>query len=433
MTLAVLAVLGATALAANRLRTSQDASDGGSQRPIPVAGLPGTFTGGAVWQATVAAGSTIDAGDPGVAIVGRVDGGGYAVAVLDAQTGRSHWVSGRIQVSSPPRVRFTYDDGRPWLVAYFGEAGNVVVLVFDAYAQGSAVQPIHARTFEGANGIAPTVAVTDRGVLVAGTKGGAAYLYRSASGVAQLFGVAGQVPVRSYGTSALVTFSGGFGLTAEKGGWLAKDHVPNGAAAAEPRVVGVGEPLVAAVWNKSGGGQVLALHDVYTGSVKATLVVPSGSPVPAGLPCVVARDGAWATYGPWAFNLGTGTATALPGGGVYEFTQIHDGVAYGTGRSAGQSSPTASPTASRTGPGGSSGPTGSSKPTVAPSSAAPTPAGTKPTAVAVDLWTGQPLDGGSPALVPAEFDGYGHGLFVQFSAGDADGVLYAAPLKRWRP
>ncbi|GAB3856395.1 hypothetical protein [Dactylosporangium cerinum] len=257
-------------------------------------------------------------------------------------------------------------------------------------------------------------------------KEGGSLVYRPASGVAQVFATPGQVPIRSYGTNVLVTLAGGFGLIAEKIGWLSKDRRPPGVAAnATATAMAVDGAFVVAVWTGNDKRTTLALHELLTGTVRATSQLAATDR--AGRepqPFLVARDGAWAVYGSRAFNLSNGAETVLQGG-PYAFTQIQDAVAYGVEpvAAAPSTAPSPSPSASA-----SRVPSAASSPSV--STPATKPA-TKP--VVLDLLTGAVLDTRTPVTVPGDFDGLGHGLFVMHAPGSGDDTLYAVPLKRWRP
>jgi hypothetical protein len=347
---------------------------------IEVSGLPATFTSTADWSLRVRPGSTVQATDAGILVLRSAGASAAVVSVLNPATGGPRWQSVPIPVTKvPPLARITSDEGHPWVVVESTTDATTTLWVFDAYAGGRDVQPTQGRKFEGAGGKPPVVTITDRGVLVTGLKDNTPIVYRPASGVAQVFATHGEVPLRSYGTSVLAAIGTGFGLIAEKVGWLSTDRVPPGVAAnATATVVAVDGAFVAAVWTGKDKRTTLALHELLTGKVRATSQLTANEPAQ---PFVVARDGAWAGYGSRAFNLSTGAETALPGG-LRALTQIQDGVAYGT------------------------------------SAAGP---------VAIDLLTGTTMDRPAPTAVPADFDGLGHGLFV---LGD---LLYAVPLKRWRP
>ncbi|MEV0133886.1 hypothetical protein AB0H83_36140 [Dactylosporangium sp. NPDC050688] len=383
-----------------------------AEKPAPstrvaVSGMPSTFAAVADWSVAVRRGSTVAAADPGILVLQPAGAWGYAVSVLDPGTGVPRWMSVPIPITAgAPQARFTSDDGHAWVVVESTVNTATTLWVFDAYAVGRNVRPVQDHTFEGAEGKPPVVTVTDRGVLVTRVKGGAAFVYRPASGVAQVFVTPGQVPIRSYGTDVLVTLAGGFGLIAEKIGWLSKDRVPPGVASpATATVVAVDGPFVVASWIGTDQRTTLALHELLTGRVRATSRLIATDPaIHQPQTFVVARDGAWAVYGSRAFNLSTGAETALRGG-PYTFTQIQDGVAYGVVEAAGRA-PSASPPAF--------------------------PPATKQPAV-VDLLTGAALDAGTPRAVPSDFDGLGHGLLVVRAARSGDDTLFAVPLKRWVP
>ncbi len=376
---------------------------------IAVSGMPSTFTTVADWSVEVRRGSTVSAADAGILVLQPVGAGGFVVSVLDPETGVPRWVSVPIPITDGvPRAGFTADDGRQWVVLESTAGATTVLRVFDAFAVGRNVRPVHDRTFEGAEEQPPVVAVTDRGVLVTRVKGGGPFVYRPASGVAQVFGTPGQEPIRSYGTDVLVTLAGGFGLIAEKIGWLSKDRVPPGVAGpATATVMAVDGSFVVATWIGRDQRATLALHELLTGRVRATIGLVTTDPaVRQPQPFVVARDGAWAVYGSHAVNLRTGTTTMLRGG-PYIFAQIQDGVAYGVLE-----------------------PVGTAR-SATPSRSASSPVMGQP--AVVDLLTGAVLDPRTPSTVPSDFDGLGHGLLVVRAAGSRDDTLYAVPLKRWRP
>jgi hypothetical protein len=310
----------------------------------------------------------------GVVALLQKKGEGYVVDARDAVTGAPRWSSQEWQPPAlPERVKpepahlpqllVADEDGREYVVVWaytpeFTEDDTVSLVVYPADSSGQAVAPAHtfsvrmpaygpAKVVDGGNGL--LVSWKEKGIShYAAIDLSANRVQRYDESVRlpyceEVGCISGSVAGLSPDGPVVTLSPGGFGVS---GVWQASDAVPPNADLQfvskykNGRVFAVAGDHVFSLWNadtsvrKQGGISVVAVHDLKSGKLKASVVCdPEGEL--GGLPYdpVLSPNGRYAVGGTLAFDLEKGEGHCLWEVGARESVHLasvdDDGTAYG--------------------------------------------------------------------------------------------------------
>lgn len=447
-------------------------SDGSGARPqvksveVPST-VPVTFKSDARWDLDLVPGSAPAELSEGLAVVqpGSTDST-YRVALVSAYDGDMKWVSKTLSNPTPdtlPKVSTASVKGESWVLVETQTGKNEVALdAYSAAGTGDRREPASSGTFTGLDSkTLPEVNVDAEGVVVhysahpdlaewreetkkreaeyekakkdarkksskskkkskAPSKpkmpkkpeGSGSLTFDPESGKSSVYD--GPGTIRSVWAEGTVvtnpSSSSGFGFVVDaKVAWESKEVRPAQASSKSiGSMVASGPGIVIGQWQGKDGDPVLAVHEIRTGKVIATLDGLNSQVVAEseGRDVETSGDGEWAAWGPFVFGLKDRESTMvnLNGG---EVSAIHRDVLYVEGA---KSRLTASSAA------------------VTPSSEAASVASDAPKKHEgmVDIATGDPLTNTAVKAVPLFVSSASQGVFVLSEGGKTR--LYSAPL-----
>ena len=319
-------------------------------------GLPASFTGE---RASIQAVTAVSATETGLAVATIADG--QARLTVASPSGVTLW-------SAPlpgeaDAIYGTREAEASWVSVRVGPR----LLVFNASSVGSLVKPLHSLDV----GTERLVATSSRLLLVDSQA-----LVNSREGTLTRVKLTRDERAIA-GTSTAVLLASGetlVGLRSDRGGWLAAEHVPEGAQAdSRAKVLAQGSGVVVAQW-----GDRVAAHRLLDGVILATASVPGG--VEGGT--IIAADASSVAVGGQVLDLASGTSAPLPEG--FAAASAFEGLIYGE---------------SANGPS------------------------------VVDAATGQPMAGVAPSLIPEEFTPWRSGLLFKESSENGTVGVDIAPLR----